>query len=68
MWYQAICNVHKFIRLYVAHINVVSGRMPYDLYSSPNITGVIKSIRIRWVGHVARMGERRGAHRVGGGT
>jgi len=31
-----------------------------DLYSSPNIFRVIKLIRKRWVGHVARMGERRG--------
>jgi hypothetical protein len=30
-----------------------------DLYSSPNIVRVIKSRRRRWVGHVARMGERR---------
>jgi hypothetical protein len=30
----------------------------YDLYSSPNIIRVIKSRRMRWVGHVARMGER----------
>jgi len=29
-----------------------------DLYSSPNIIRVIKSRRMRWVGHVARMGER----------
>jgi hypothetical protein len=28
-----------------------------DLYSSPNIIGVIKPIRMRWAGHVARMGE-----------
>jgi hypothetical protein len=27
-----------------------------DLYSSPNIVRVIKSIRVRWTGHVARMG------------
>ena len=31
-----------------------------DLYSSPNIVRVIKSRRMRWAGHVARMGEKRG--------
>ena len=31
-----------------------------DLYSSPNIIRVIKSRRMRWVGHVVRMVERRG--------
>jgi hypothetical protein len=36
----------------------------YALYSSPNIIRVIKSRRLRWVGHVARMGERRGAYRA----
>ena len=30
-----------------------------DLYSSPNIVRVIKSIRMRWAGHVARIGDRR---------
>ena len=29
-----------------------------DLYSSPNIVRVIKSRRMRWAGHVARMGRR----------
>jgi hypothetical protein len=36
----------------------------YALYSSPNIIRVIKSRRLRWAGHVARMGERRGALRA----
>jgi len=31
-----------------------------DLYSSPNIVQVIKSRRMRWAGHVARIGEERG--------
>ena len=35
-----------------------------DLYSSPNIVRVIKSPRMRWAGHVASMGERRGVYRV----
>jgi hypothetical protein len=29
----------------------------HDLYSSPNIVRVIKSRRMRWAGHVARMGR-----------
>jgi hypothetical protein len=36
----------------------------HDLYSSPNIVRVIKSRRMRWAGHVARMGERKGAYRI----
>jgi hypothetical protein len=35
-----------------------------DMYSSPNIVRVVKSRRMRWAGHVARMGEERGVHRV----
>jgi hypothetical protein len=36
----------------------------HNLYSSPNIVRVIKSGRMRWAGHVARMGEGRGVYRV----
>ena len=35
-----------------------------DLYSLSNIVRVVKSRRMRWAGHVARMGEGRGVHRV----
>jgi len=35
-----------------------------DLYCSPNFARVIKSRRMRWAGHVARMGEERGVYRV----
>jgi len=46
----------KWRKLHNAELN--------DLYSSPNIVRVIKSRRMRWVGHVARMGERRGVYTV----
>jgi hypothetical protein len=35
-----------------------------DLYSSPNITLVIKLRRMRWAVHVAHVGESRGVYRV----
>jgi hypothetical protein len=35
-----------------------------DLCSSPNIIRVNKSRRMRWAGHVARMGKKRGAYRI----
>jgi len=43
-------------RLHIEELN--------DLYSSPNIVRVIKSRRMRWAGHVARMGEDRWVYRV----
>jgi hypothetical protein len=36
----------------------------HSLYSSPNIVMMIKSRRMRWAGHVARMEEGRGVYRV----
>jgi hypothetical protein len=36
----------------------------HSLYSSPDIVRVIKARRMRWAGHVARMGEGRGVYRV----
>jgi hypothetical protein len=35
-----------------------------DLYSSPSIIRIIKLRRMRWVGHVARMGDKRNAYRL----
>jgi len=35
----------------------------YDPYSSQDIIRVIKSRRMRWEGHAARVGERRGVYR-----
>jgi hypothetical protein len=39
-----------------------------DLNSSPNLIRVIKLRRMRWAGHVARMGEKRGVYRILVGT
>jgi hypothetical protein len=36
----------------------------YDLYSSQNIIRVIKTIGMRWVGHVARMEQRLSVYKV----
>jgi hypothetical protein len=35
-----------------------------NLYSSPSIIRMIKSRRMRWAGHVARMGEKRDTYRI----
>jgi hypothetical protein len=34
----------------------------HDLYSSQSIISIIKSRRIRWAGHIVRMGEKRNAY------
>jgi hypothetical protein len=36
----------------------------HDLYASPSIIRIIKVRRMRWAGHVARMGEKRNAYRM----
>jgi hypothetical protein len=36
----------------------------HNLYFSPNIIRMIKSRRMRWAGHVARMGDKRNAYRI----
>ena len=46
----------KWIKLHSEELN--------DLYCSPSIDQVIKSRRMRWAGHVACMGGRRGACRL----
>jgi hypothetical protein len=46
----------KWIKLHNEELN--------DLYCSHNIVRVIKSRRMRWTEHVARMGEKRGVCRV----
>jgi hypothetical protein len=36
----------------------------HDLYSSPSIIRIIKARRMRWAGHVARVGEKRNSYRL----
>jgi hypothetical protein len=36
----------------------------HNLYCSPNIIRIIKSRRMRWAGHVPRMGEKQNAYRI----
>jgi hypothetical protein len=36
----------------------------HDLYSSPNVIRIIKSRRMKWAGHAARMREKRNAYRL----
>jgi hypothetical protein len=52
---KCVCNIKRSI----LHNEELS-----DLYSLPNIVWVVKSRRIRWAGHVARMGEGRVVCRV----
>ena len=58
-WFLFFSVLSSLVRL-----NTVRKPRHFDLYSSPNIVRVIKSRRMRWAGHVARMGEERGAYRV----
>ena len=57
-------------RIFGAKRNEVRGKWrklhneELNLYCSPNVVWVIKWRRVRWTGRVARMGERRGVHRV----
>ena len=57
--YYKISHIVSYYTLYILHNEELN-----DLYSSPNIVRVIKSRRMRWAGHVARMGEEMGLYRV----
>ena len=64
-------NEHKWKRVFGPKRDEVTGvwrklhnEELSDLYSLPNIVRVVKSRRMRWAGHVARMGQGRGLYRV----
>jgi hypothetical protein len=49
---------------YRKYLKINSNEQRHDLYSSENIIRQIKSRRMRWAGHVARMGKERNVYRV----
>jgi hypothetical protein len=69
--YLTVCSRISFTRKALLHKHFIlcvwrrlHNEKLYALYSSPNTIRVIKSRRMRWAGHVARMGEMRCACRV----
>ena len=59
--FVTILEVCTFRKSMWAHFNV---EFIYTVYSSPNIVRVIKSRRLGWAGHAARVGARRGIYGV----
>jgi hypothetical protein len=66
-----VCENRVLRRIFVPKRNEVTGEWRklhseelHILYSSPDIIRQIKSMRMRWAGHVARMGEERKVYRV----
>ena len=64
-WNFLIVTVHQilFIMTGIIHIEEL-----HSLYRSLNIVRVIKSRRLRWAGHIARMEEGRSAFKILTGT
>jgi hypothetical protein len=58
-------KLHKLLILYThGEWKKLHNKELHDLYSSPSIIKIIKSRRMRWTGHVARMGEKMNAYRL----
>jgi len=58
------CDPRKILEPLISNVISRPNNELNDLYSSPNIVRVIKSRRMRWAGHVARMGEERVVYKV----
>jgi hypothetical protein len=70
-WYRTSRRIHIFLWKGKSESYEVKGGWRKlhneelrDLYSSPSIIRIIKSRRMRWAGHVARMGEKKNAYRL----
>jgi hypothetical protein len=57
------CFIYLFIYLFIYVLIYINEEL-HNLYSSPSIIRMIKSRRMKWAGHVARMGEKRNAYRI----
>jgi hypothetical protein len=55
-----ICHTSPCYRTFI----LLHNEELHNLYSSPSIITMIKSRRMRWSGHVPRMGEKKNVHRV----
>jgi hypothetical protein len=57
---------NRVLRIFGTKRDGVTGewRKLHNLYSSPSIIRIIKLRRMRWAGHVARMGEKRNVYRL----
>jgi hypothetical protein len=55
--------LYKFALKYIRPLEVHNEEL-HNLYSSPSVIRMIKSRRMRWVGHAARMGEKRNAYSI----
>jgi hypothetical protein len=56
--------IHSIIKILIGSTIKLHNEELNNLFSSPNIVRVITSRRMRWAGHVARMGEERGVYRI----
>jgi hypothetical protein len=62
---EVLMNIFRPKRKEVAgELRRLHNKKLYDMYSSHNTVWVIKCRRMRWVGHVAYLGYRRGVYRV----
>jgi hypothetical protein len=62
-------NMHADLEIpiggnFVLILQIMGASVLLHLYSSPSIIRIIKSRRMRWVGHVARIGENTNAYRL----
>ena len=59
-------NIYYALNIFVYFIFICYCYSPelHDLYGKPDIMGIVKSWRLRWAGHVTRMGNERGAWKL----